>query len=68
MPLQYLSPGLRDKELDINHVMGSTSAEVVFSLHPGSGKIADNGSTLFRYAGGQVKVPGPWKRGRPRGG
>ncbi|KAK7917806.1 hypothetical protein PG985_011414 [Apiospora marii] len=52
------------------HPGQSGPVEAVFSI--GSGVFPDGASgsktTLFHYAEGPVKVPGPWKRGRPRGG
>ncbi|KAK7972494.1 hypothetical protein PG988_006628 [Apiospora saccharicola] len=48
----------------------SGPVEAVFSV--GAGVFADGssgpGTTLFHYSDGPVKVPGPWKRGRPPGG
>ncbi|KIM96114.1 hypothetical protein OIDMADRAFT_183542, partial [Oidiodendron maius Zn] len=47
--------------------MDSTPAEVVFSLCADSDKTVDPRVGLYRYSNGPIKVPGPWKRGRPRG-
>ncbi|KAK8004673.1 Protein of unknown function DUF3468 [Apiospora arundinis] len=44
--------------------------EAVFSLGVGTvpDLASDSGTTLFHYSNGSVKVPGPWSRGRPKGG
>ena len=49
--------------------MHSESAEVVFALNTASNAHAliKHEPGLFHYANGPVKVPGPWKRGRPKG-
>lgn len=47
--------------------MDSVPGEVIFSLSSTPEKPEDWTGVLFRYANGPVKVPGPWKRGRPKG-
>ncbi|KAH8601794.1 hypothetical protein B0O99DRAFT_607473 [Bisporella sp. PMI_857] len=47
--------------------MGPTPNMVVFSLNGNVEEAIDARSTLFRYNDSSVKVPGPWKRGRPKG-
>ncbi|KAK6857437.1 hypothetical protein PG995_007624 [Apiospora arundinis] len=48
----------------------SGPVEAVFSLSVGTvpDLASDSGTTLFHYSNGPVKVPGPWSRGRPKGG
>ncbi|KAH8648471.1 hypothetical protein BX600DRAFT_475314 [Xylariales sp. PMI_506] len=47
--------------------MASDAVEVVFSLsgNSGLGTNQKQASSLYHYTQGPVKVPGPWKRGRP---
>jgi hypothetical protein len=48
--------------------MTSRAAEVVFSVvdgHQGAGSEGAKDKVFF-YANGPVKVPGPWRRGRPK--
>ncbi|KAH8899065.1 hypothetical protein GQ53DRAFT_363912 [Thozetella sp. PMI_491] len=47
--------------------MSSCPVEVVFPLDTPSGRLTKQDSALFRYTSGPVKVPGPWRRGRPKG-
>jgi hypothetical protein len=47
--------------------MSQGAAEVVFSLTTNSNVGSDCQSRLFQYSNGSVKIPSPWKRGRPKG-
>lgn len=47
--------------------MESAPVEVVYSLDLESERNPNLGTVLFRYDNGPLKVPGSWKRGRPKG-
>ncbi|CAH0055977.1 unnamed protein product, partial [Clonostachys solani] len=46
--------------------MAPAPMEIVFSLAQGANKPSTGQADSFSYQNGPVKVPGPWKRGRPK--
>ncbi|KAK7223016.1 hypothetical protein V2G26_011019 [Clonostachys chloroleuca] len=46
--------------------MAPAPTEIVFSLAQGTNNTITGQAHSFSYENGPVKVPGPWKRGRPR--
>ncbi|CAH0028779.1 unnamed protein product [Clonostachys rhizophaga] len=46
--------------------MAPAPTEIVFSLAQGTNNTTTSQAHSFSYQNGPVKVPGPWKRGRPR--
>ncbi|VUC29739.1 unnamed protein product [Clonostachys rosea] len=46
--------------------MPPAPTEIVFSLAQGTNNPSTSQEHLFSYQNGPVKVPGPWKRGRPK--
>lgn len=46
--------------------MAPAPMEIVFSLAQATNNTSTGQADSFSYQNGPVKVPGPWKRGRPR--